>query len=234
MTLRPRHQWCLQRVSDAFSIDRSVVDKFARDGSNYEMLDDFLSGRGPEKLMCFYQPLDRQTESGEWIAGDGAAQLFLTFGDREKLRGKAVYFIRNLTDPSKGVDLDKVCTHCVGPRSADIKQASDSSVLVGEVTSDPLRLLESQVSGVYKPSFENRTDWGKADDDQSHEFKSEVSKFVDGLADTLRSLGGGIELAKPDSKYDLEAISQGRNREDPELVRHFEGAQLRCSCRCAC
>ena len=42
-----------------------------------------------------------------------------------------------------------------------------------------------------------QSDWGRADATQQAEFKGEVDRFVSDLEDALASLGGGLELSKP-------------------------------------
>ncbi len=49
-------------------------------------------------------PPSFHVQDGEYIAGTGKPEVFFTYGDEEKLRSKAVYFIRNVDK----VDLDKV------------------------------------------------------------------------------------------------------------------------------
>lgn len=43
-------------------------------------------------------------QDGEWVVGTGKPEVFFTFGDEEKLRNRALYFIRN----ADKIDLDKV------------------------------------------------------------------------------------------------------------------------------
>lgn len=43
-------------------------------------------------------------QDGEWIPGTGKPEVFFTYGDEEKLRNRAIFFIR----ASDKVDLDKV------------------------------------------------------------------------------------------------------------------------------
>jgi hypothetical protein len=47
-------------------------------------------------------------QDGEWLPGTGKPELFFTFGDEEKLRNRAMFFIR----ASDKVDLEKVRPPC--------------------------------------------------------------------------------------------------------------------------
>ena len=55
-------------------------------------------------MLAYYQPRDSKHEEGEWVVGTGKSECFFTHGDEEKLRNKAIFFIRTVDK----VDLDKV------------------------------------------------------------------------------------------------------------------------------
>jgi hypothetical protein len=50
--------------------------------------------------------LPHSLQDGEWVAGTGKPEVFLTYGDEERLRGKAVYFVR--AAEGAPIDTDKV------------------------------------------------------------------------------------------------------------------------------
>ena len=157
-------------------------------------------------------------ETGEWVSGDGAPQLFCTDGSGCRLRGKAVYFLRTI-DTEEGVDLGKAC---------------DETLLFGEVGEQPLQGLESTLASVYRPHFEAKTEWGKAQKSHQKEFMKEVEKFLGGVQASLKSLGDGIDLPKPEKRYDLDNVAKltQQAKEDPAMIKSFEGASPARQHRC--
>lgn len=47
------------------------------------------------------------------------------------------------------------------------------------------------------------TEWGKCDKDQLKEFEQSLERFSKELVEAMKSLTSGIELKRPDAKYDL-------------------------------
>jgi len=52
-----------------------------------------LDTEGPPKLLAYYQTPDTGSENDQNVID---AHLFLTYGDTEKIKDKAVWFLRNL------------------------------------------------------------------------------------------------------------------------------------------
>jgi dynein heavy chain len=91
--------------------------------------------------------------------------------------------------------------------------------MMGEVPRDPLVALEVQLSEMYGKHTAERAEWGKASSEIREEFKSEMVKVSASLAETMKSFGGGMELAhiSADSGVDLEealksTIPRGKNK----------------------
>jgi len=184
--LRARHAFIASRVADGFGIDEEEAKAGVR--KYMGKLTEFLTGEGANPashVLAYYQPRDTKNEDGEYIAGTGKPEVFFTYGDEEKLRSKAVYFIRNVDK----VDLDK---------------ATDGTVIAGEVASDPLAALEAALADVYGKHAVDRPDWGKASVEAKEEFKSEIARVAAGLGETMRSFGGGLVLDAPEAGLDLE------------------------------
>jgi hypothetical protein len=60
---------------------------------NSSKLAQFFSAEGPRKILVYYQVVDIQ---GDEIKEVGAEPtLFITNGDQEKLKDKAIYFVKN-------------------------------------------------------------------------------------------------------------------------------------------
>jgi hypothetical protein len=58
------------------------------------MLANFFSADGPKKILVYYQVAD--SSNGDDIKDSGAEPtLFITNGDQEKLKDKAIYFVKN-------------------------------------------------------------------------------------------------------------------------------------------
>lgn len=62
----------------------------------------FLDSEGPPKLLVYYQAPDTGSENDEKLVGK---QLILTYGDKEKIKDKAVWFMRNLPENKKKVTI---------------------------------------------------------------------------------------------------------------------------------
>lgn len=57
------------------------------------MLAAFFTAEGPRKILVYYQVVDIQ---GDEIKDVGAEpSIFITNGDKDKLKDKAIYFVKN-------------------------------------------------------------------------------------------------------------------------------------------
>ena len=63
-----------------------------------------MDTEGPPKLLAYYQAPDTGSENDEKLVGK---QLFLTYGDTEKIKDKAVWFMRNLPENKKKVNINE-------------------------------------------------------------------------------------------------------------------------------
>lgn len=59
-----------------------------------------MDTEGPPKLLAYYQTPDTGSENDQNVID---AHLFLTYGDTEKIKDKAVWFLRNLPENKKKV-----------------------------------------------------------------------------------------------------------------------------------
>ena len=69
-----------------------------------------------------------------------------------------------------------------------------------------------------------KTVWGRANAEHTQEFRQELDKLSGSLQDALKSLVDGLELKKPDKKYEPDSrglVARGMN--DKEMLEHFEG-----------
>jgi len=120
---------------------------------------------------------------------------------------KSCYFIRNV---SAGVALD-------------LTKSGESDLLFGELGDSALGTIEAILSQTYRPTLDVFESWGKVDEEQKHEFISEISSFITNINEALTSFASGLELRAPDPKFNkaLETRSQ-RNSLPNEAIDHFE------------
>lgn len=88
--------------------------------------------------------------------------LYITNGENEPLKNKAVYFLR--TD-SQGGKLDLTIT--------------DNKVLFGEIDKNPLHQVKLVMNNVFEHFIMNMEDseWGECDDEQKKDFLNCFQKF---------------------------------------------------------
>jgi hypothetical protein len=115
-SLKTRHEFIASKLQDAFGVD--AAEALAAVKKGLALLNDFLGVEAPgaggagaapaaggsSHVLAYYQPRDTKNEEGEWVVGTGKPECFFTHGDEEKLRNKAIFFIRTVDK----VDLDKV------------------------------------------------------------------------------------------------------------------------------
>lgn len=68
--------------------------------ANKLKINQFLDTEGPPKIMVYYQTPDTGSENDHNVIDP---QIFLTYGDAEKIKDKAVWFMRNLPENKKKV-----------------------------------------------------------------------------------------------------------------------------------
>jgi len=186
-------RWCMGRIQETFSLSGAVVDEVLKEGLNFEVLNAVLSGKGEDCRSCF---VFYQNKSSLVISAELDSHERLRHRDGE--RRKICYFLRV-------GDIDKETSYC-------------ENLVHGEVGDDPLKSFELSLSRLYKPLCENRSDWGKADKEQTYEFLEACGKVGLELRESIKSLYGGLELRKPDQQF----CSSQKPKEDQETVNHFE------------
>eukprot|EP00741_Cyanophora_paradoxa_P017811 tig00021017_g17202.t1 len=195
-----RHRYISGKVVEAFGLDTTQVEDFVAGEKQLGLINQFLQPDGPQKILFYHQA------KGDDLNPEAKKELFLTTGDNERLTGKAVYFSR--ATGSKAVNAATV----------------DTDLVYGELLGAPLENLHVLLSDLYFPLLRQQEGWARASEDTTKEFLTGVHKFVETLTEAVTSLQGGIELRKPDKKYDVENKQAAFNRaaSDPELVGHFE------------
>lgn len=151
------------------------------------MLEAFLKGEGPSKIFFYYQVLD--TIQQEELKDTGAVEstLFLTYGDKEKLKDKAVYFFRNLPPYAK-------------KKPIALNEPSDNDVLWGEITLNTIPHLNHMMEYLYNPFIEllKVEDWGATEQEQVKEYIDHTDKFAKEVKEAIGLMSPGQELFKLD------------------------------------
>mmetsp|Transcript_13743 Transcript_13743/g.31844 ORF Transcript_13743/g.31844 Transcript_13743/m.31844 type:complete len:4493 (+) Transcript_13743:136-13614(+) len=196
-----RSKWIISKIQESLGPEhKSEVESVFANSKNQTVIQQFFGADGPPKLIFFFQP--RVNEYGE---ERGEPHLFLTTGDQDKMSGRCFYVIRL---SAKGVD----------PKNCEADMA------YGELQGSPLESFQFMLEDVYGPMFQNQEDWGKATEESHKDFLSLMMKFNDTLSEAVHSLQGGIELRKPDKRYDIEnkQPAYARAAQDLDIVEYFE------------
>ena len=92
--------WTQGRPSERTSL--VMQDAIFGNEANRQKINQFLDTEGPPKIMVYYQTPDTGSENDHNVIDP---QLFLTYGDTERIKDKAVWFMRNLPENKKKVQL---------------------------------------------------------------------------------------------------------------------------------
>ena len=99
--------------------------------------------------------------------GQNEPTLFITYGDKERLKDKAVFFFRNQAPgvPCKPIKLE---------------DATDGDVICGEITCNTIPHLNHMMEYVYSPFIEGlkEQDWGQTEEEAQKEFTAHTDKFT--------------------------------------------------------
>lgn len=138
----------------------------------------------------------------------GSPEFFVTDGEKIKLKGKGVYFVRTSVNEA------------INPTAQN-----DNQVLFGEISESTVNSLNTIINQVYKPMVSHLPDaeWGVCEAEQKKEFLSVFDKFANELKEALKSLQANIKLEPYDRKWENEArnihTSRGPNN---QMITEFE------------
>jgi dynein heavy chain len=204
-----------ENIAVAFNQEarQAQIEAVIREHANMKKVVDFLEGKSRHQhLFFFYQKPDVINDKGEYIDGAGDPKLLITTGEHERIKSRAVYFLRNVP-PERAV-------------KADV--AVDADLLFGEVAACPLESLNTALMGVFFPLIcqpTAPTDWGHCDTEQKSDFKTGFEKFTIELSQGIQSLTGSIELKKLSKDFGIDSSSTSYHdivKDQPEAVQAFE------------
>lgn len=125
----------------------------------------------------------------------------------ERVHGKAVFFVR------------------LNPKGVSEKTV-EADVACGEVSGSALDNFRAIIAELYAPIINEQQQWGKVPQDQASEFRSSTQKFSNMLTEAVHTVGGGVELRKPEQpfvdQYDLKPASLNAAVADDRAMTEFE------------
>nr|XP_018672821.1 dynein gamma chain, flagellar outer arm-like [Ciona intestinalis] len=159
-----RHWWIATKIQETFQVEDTdsptVLEHFLLEVNNFELVTQFLSPDGSNKLFIY----GRRPESRPWMTEDL----------------NMVPTLMNL----KGVGLNElVCVFFLRPSTlAEVDQVHmHKQIFCGEIKNNPLNQLSTVLSQVFLPMVKAQEDWGKCDDEHKQHFIHTVEKYVNVL-----------------------------------------------------
>jgi len=196
-----RFKWMCDKLVTSFGLDEKnapLALKCILD--NLTRVQSFcLDLSTPPKLFFFYQERDV----------NGKKDIFLSSGlEGEKLTGKCVYFIRDAHRP------------------VSLTNASDNTIISGELSPLILQNLQQTLNEVYVPLVKTQADWGqiKLNEDR-HEFMEKLEEFDDDLQQKIQNLQGEVTLDTPRDKFatiEQKPASYTKESRNPETLAEFK------------
>jgi len=203
-----RISYIASKLDEALGIGLSQVNATLADKA--ADVQDFFKAEGRKKLIFFLQPLESLNDAGDYVQQGDQERLFLTSGEEQRLRGRCFYFVK--VDPSKGVDAKSI----------------DTAISFGEISGGSnggvLEQVKTSLREIFSPLLVNQESWGKGTKEEVDDFLALLDKFNVTLQDASQSLEGGIELRRPDRKFEVENKPQSfaRHANDPSYAEHYE------------
>ncbi|KAF4694988.1 hypothetical protein FOZ60_006111 [Perkinsus olseni] len=210
---QPRVKWMATCASWAWGLgDEGValVLEELQEASNKRKLMEFLEGHTKYDHIFLFRQVPDLPIRGDADPQDaaGPARIVVTYGEDDRLKGKAVSFVRSGLAPGKSVKLEVAC---------------GEDLLVGEASGNPLESLDTAFTGILLPLINTTMSedeaWGQCDGEQKSEFTTSIHKISGGLTEALKSLTGGIELRGSGRCRRYQDIV----KENPEISLQFEG-----------
>ena len=176
--MTPRARWMANVMADVFNVSEGEATEALNRDNGPQLLENFFKGAGSAYVFVYYQaPYRIVEETGEIRETSSTKEFVITDGEKVKLKGKGLYFLR--------CNLDK---------PINVNGTNDNEVLVGEVSKHSVTALNTTINQVFKPLVDNlaKPEWGVCEDDQKKEFTSVFDKFANELREALKSIQTNI------------------------------------------
>lgn len=195
-------------IADCFRISDTLVEEFLAGEKNSQMLESFFAPDGPRKILVYYQVIDIQGDELKEVGAEPT--LFVTNGDQEKLKDKAVYFVKNFPITQEPEEM-----------KINVQEGNDHEIIFGEIAPKCLVQLDRMMSTTYSTMFENMTteDWAQCETEIREEFLAFVGKFTSEVTDSIQSMAPGQELFQLDADEHAKLTLQGN---EMEKLHYFE------------
>jgi dynein heavy chain len=107
----------------------------------------------------YYQVIDIQGDELKEVGAEPS--LFITKGDEERLKDKAVYFVKNFPITMEPRDM-----------TINVNEANDDQIIFGEIAPKCLVQLDKMMTTTYHPMFHSLTkdDWNLCEEEIKEEF----------------------------------------------------------------
>jgi hypothetical protein len=151
MAMSVRAKWMAQCISDIFGAPEYETPELFRHPKFGPVFDAFLKGTGPNRVFVYWQTAYKITEAGDIQELPGREEWYVTDGEKERLKGKGLYFVRT-TPPGKPVNPNL---------------GNDNDVLFGEISEHTVTSLNVVINNVFKPLVDRLepADWGVCEDE---------------------------------------------------------------------
>ena len=191
MAMTPRAKWMASVVADVFKLGEYDALEVFRNQQFQPLFDGFFNGTGDTRIFIYYQTQYKVTDGGEIHDFGGHKEFFVTDGEKVKLKGKGLYFVRT-TKPGKAVSTNGT---------------NDNEILFGEISQHTVTSLNTIINNVYMPLVGGLEtgEWGSCELEQKKEFSTVFGKFADELREALKSLTSNITLDPYDAQYENDA-----------------------------
>ncbi|KDO29332.1 hypothetical protein SPRG_05868 [Saprolegnia parasitica CBS 223.65] len=249
MAFQARHRWIIQKLHLCLGFrDEGEVEELMKVNNIMETLSVFFSPSGPSKIFFYYQVRQYDVVDGDSRVSDNASdasspkddrdalrapELFITDGETEPLLARAVYFLKKHKPPKPSiVRLPRTSISAASALSDDIAllttinpaTATDGMLEFGVLDKSVLVTMEALFSQLYLPLLHARdeSEWGQADVECKNEFLHGMKAFITDVQGSLKTMSAGLELRKPDKRYDPnDSRNLSRFANDECAVVHF-------------
>ncbi|KAL7690391.1 putative AAA+ ATPase domain, dynein heavy chain region D6 P-loop domain-containing protein [Plasmopara halstedii] len=237
MAFQARHRWMIQRLQLGFGFkDESQVEDLLRGNCIMEQLTRFFRGDGPTKIFFYYQFKGVTDDDTSSTPESRRKDLFITDGLDEMLQGRVVFFAKVVPETTENCEYniqDKTNPETQHENTScdsnswlpiDPAIANDHLLTFGVLDSSVLVSIETHLSQLFQPllTSQDANFWGKVEIGIRNDFVQDLKAFVVNVQENLQAMNTGLELRKPDKRYDTtNSRSLSKLSSDGNAVQHF-------------